>query len=146
MAAAAASTSFESPLHYAEPEKRHIELWDPDTGQWTLGPAQTEARAYHSTALLLPDGRVMSAGDDYNGDPGQGQRGGRQRPDGGHGGDLQAAVPVPRRAAGDHLGRHQHRARPIPPRALPIIGFNGSFGVNTPNTNITGAALAAPAA
>ena len=29
---------FESPLHYAEPEKRHIELWDPDTGQWTLGP------------------------------------------------------------------------------------------------------------
>ena len=35
------------------------------------GPAQTEARAYHSTALLLPDGRVMSAGDDYNGDPGK---------------------------------------------------------------------------
>ncbi len=63
--------SFESPLHYAEPEQRHVELWDPDTGQWRLGPAQTEARAYHSTALLLPDGRVMSAGDDYNGDPGK---------------------------------------------------------------------------
>ena len=63
--------TFESALHYAEPEQRHIELWDPQTGQWRLGPAQTEARAYHSTALLLPDGRVMSAGDDFNGDPGK---------------------------------------------------------------------------
>ena len=37
---------------------------DPATGQWRLGPAQAENRAYHSTALLLPDGRVVSAGDD----------------------------------------------------------------------------------
>ena len=29
------------------------------------GPAQQKWRAYHSTALLLPDGRVLSAGDDY---------------------------------------------------------------------------------
>jgi hypothetical protein len=43
---------------------RNIELYDPATGQWTLGPAQDELRTYHSTALLLPDGRVMSAGDD----------------------------------------------------------------------------------
>jgi hypothetical protein len=43
---------------------RNIELYDPATGQWTLGPAQDELRTYHSTALLLPDGRVLSAGDD----------------------------------------------------------------------------------
>ena len=43
---------------------RNIELYDRATGQWTLGPAQDELRTYHSTALLLPDGRVMSAGDD----------------------------------------------------------------------------------
>jgi len=43
---------------------RNIELYDATTGQWTLGPAQDELRTYHSTALLLPDGRVMSAGDD----------------------------------------------------------------------------------
>ena len=43
---------------------RNIELYDAATGQWTLGPAQDELRTYHSTALLLPDGRVMSAGDD----------------------------------------------------------------------------------
>jgi hypothetical protein len=43
---------------------RNIELYDPATGQWRLGPAQDELRTYHSTALLLPDARVMSAGDD----------------------------------------------------------------------------------
>jgi Domain of unknown function (DUF1929)/Kelch motif len=43
---------------------RNVELYDAATGQWTLGPAQDELRTYHSTALLLPDGRVMSAGDD----------------------------------------------------------------------------------
>ncbi len=43
---------------------RNIEIWDEATGAWTLGPAQDELRTYHSTALLLPDGRVLSAGDD----------------------------------------------------------------------------------
>ncbi len=51
----------------AQPEHRHVELWDPATGRWRLGPEQIEKRAYHSTALLLPDGRVLSAGDDKNG-------------------------------------------------------------------------------
>jgi hypothetical protein len=45
---------------------RRVELWDPATRTWRLGPAQLEDRAYHSTAVLLPDGRVMSAGDDYS--------------------------------------------------------------------------------
>jgi hypothetical protein len=45
---------------------RAVELWDPETNQWTLGPPQAEDRGYHSTALLLPDGRVLSAGDDMH--------------------------------------------------------------------------------
>ena len=45
--------------------QKNIELWDPATGNWTLGPAQQVPRGYHSIALLLADGRVLSAGDDY---------------------------------------------------------------------------------
>jgi hypothetical protein len=43
------------------------ELWEPKRNTWRLGPPQREYRTYHSTAVLLPDGRVVSAGDDYNG-------------------------------------------------------------------------------
>ena len=50
----------------ADPEQRHIELWNPSTRRWTLGPPQAEPRAYHSIAMLLPDARVISAGDDLN--------------------------------------------------------------------------------
>lgn len=38
------------------------ERWDPATGQWTTLAAQRQTRQYHSTATLLPDGRVLSAG------------------------------------------------------------------------------------
>jgi mono/diheme cytochrome c family protein len=38
------------------------ELWDPDTETFTTLPAMSVPRNYHSIALLLPDGRVMSAG------------------------------------------------------------------------------------
>jgi hypothetical protein len=38
------------------------ELWDPATGQWKTLAAMQVTRQYHSTALLLPDGRVLSAG------------------------------------------------------------------------------------
>ena len=47
--------------------QKQIELWDPVARTWKLGPPQLETRAYHSTAVLLPDGRVISAGDDRNG-------------------------------------------------------------------------------
>ena len=43
--------------------RRQVELYDPDTRKWRLGPAQREDRGYHATALLLPDGRVFSGGD-----------------------------------------------------------------------------------
>jgi hypothetical protein len=45
-------------------ERRRVEIFDPATRTWRLGPAQTEDRSYHSTALLMPDGRIWSAGDD----------------------------------------------------------------------------------
>ncbi len=43
------------PVHIAE-------LWDPKTGHWTELAAERTDRCYHSTAVLLPDGRVLSAG------------------------------------------------------------------------------------
>ena len=38
------------------------ERWNPATGTWTTLAAESVTRQYHSTALLLPDGRVLSSG------------------------------------------------------------------------------------
>ena len=38
------------------------EQWNPATGNWKTLAAEQVTRQYHSTALLLPDGRVLSAG------------------------------------------------------------------------------------
>ncbi len=38
------------------------ERWDPNTDTWTTLASAKRAREYHSTALLLPDGRVMTGG------------------------------------------------------------------------------------
>lgn len=38
------------------------EVWDPATGRWTTLASMSVRRLYHSTAVLLPDGRVLSAG------------------------------------------------------------------------------------
>ncbi len=43
---------------------RQSELFDPETETWTLLATQTAPRAYHSAAVLLPDGRVLSTGMD----------------------------------------------------------------------------------
>jgi len=43
------------PVHTAE-------LWDPATGSWSELAAEAVDRCYHSTAVLLPDGRVLSGG------------------------------------------------------------------------------------
>ncbi|MGH9571442.1 MAG: carboxypeptidase regulatory-like domain-containing protein, partial [Candidatus Angelobacter sp.] len=43
------------------------EMWDPATGQFTVMAGIAEYRGYHSTALLLPDGRVLSAGGNVGG-------------------------------------------------------------------------------
>jgi len=49
--------------HYGMPVFQP-ELYNFSTKKWTLLPPQNAVRAYHATALLLPDGRVLSAGSD----------------------------------------------------------------------------------
>ncbi|MEM7799273.1 MAG: NPCBM/NEW2 domain-containing protein [Chloroflexota bacterium] len=51
--------------HILDTHPTHIyvpETWDPATGGWTVGAAATNPRGYHSTSLLLPDGRVWTGG------------------------------------------------------------------------------------
>ena len=48
---------------YTSPQKIP-ELYNPATNTWTDMAPQQAGRMYHSTALLLPDGRVMSNGQD----------------------------------------------------------------------------------
>ncbi|MBX9257884.1 AbfB domain-containing protein [Desmonostoc muscorum CCALA 125] len=38
------------------------EIWNPNSGQWKTLADMAKPRQYHSTALLLPDGRVVVAG------------------------------------------------------------------------------------
>ncbi len=38
------------------------EVWDPSTGQWTVWASNAVTRVYHSTTILLPDGRLLLAG------------------------------------------------------------------------------------
>jgi hypothetical protein len=51
------------------------EIWDPTTQTWTDGTPMAVARNYHSTAVLMPDGRVLVAGGghDENNTTDQGQ-------------------------------------------------------------------------
>lgn len=51
-----------SDTHGEHAEVLEAEMYDPSTNAWTLMAAQQKARSYHSTALLLPDGRVISMG------------------------------------------------------------------------------------
>lgn len=41
---------------------RDAEMWDPATSTWETMAREASIRVYHSTAMLLPDGRVLSAG------------------------------------------------------------------------------------
>lgn len=38
------------------------ELWDPSTGNWTVGARAAHIRVYHSAAILMPNGAVLSTG------------------------------------------------------------------------------------
>ena len=67
------------------------EIWNPDTETWTTVDSLQNGRQYHSTALLLPDGRVLMAG---GGAFGRGDRREERR-------DLLAAVPLQGLASAD---------------------------------------------
>ena len=47
------------------------EVWNPHNGHWTDMAPMKIVRVYHSTALLLPDGRILSAGSGQPSDAGQ---------------------------------------------------------------------------
>jgi Domain of unknown function (DUF1929)/Glyoxal oxidase N-terminus len=63
------TTEDPDPFYGTTEDHKQVELYDPTAAagdRWRLGAAQADARAYHSVAVLLPDGRVISAGDDGN--------------------------------------------------------------------------------
>ncbi|AEV88478.1 galactose oxidase [Actinoplanes sp. SE50] len=51
-----------SPLVDLDSAATAAERWDPATGAWTVLAGAGRIRQYHSTAALLPDGRVLTGG------------------------------------------------------------------------------------
>lgn len=96
------------------------ELWNPATETWrTLAPNQ-RPRLYHSTALLLPDGRVVSAG-----------------------GELS---PYLEQNAEFFSPPYLFRgARPTITSLPAVVSYGSAFTVQTPNTDVTRVSLLAPA-
>ena len=91
------------------------ELWNPATGVWTKLESAQVPRLYHSTTLLLPDGRVLSAG------------GGRPAPIGGVN-NLNAEIYSP-----PYLFKG---ARPtITGVSATTVGYGQQFLVNTPDSS-----------
>jgi hypothetical protein len=124
-------------------EQRNVDLFHPSTGTWTKGAAQIEARAYHSTALLLPDGRVISAGDDYNGTPTSGNPSGS-----GAGTDNDAAEIYEPPYLFDTNGTLATRPT-ISSAPASITGgqtFDVGVGTNAASLDVTRASLIAPGA
>jgi len=92
-------------------------LWSPATESWTALAAMSEPRLYHSTSLLLPDGRVLVSG------------GGRFGPD----------FPSAEIFSPPYLFKG---ARPTISSAPGVVAYNGHFSVGTPDgAQITSVAL-----
>jgi PKD repeat protein len=91
------------------------EIWNPDTGQWTTLASMAEARMYHSSAVLLADGRVVVSGGEADG-------------------RLRAQIYEPPYL---HSGN-----RPVITAAPSTIGWGTGFRIETPQAStITGVAL-----
>src|SRR5262249_9865687 len=52
----------ETTAEHADTAALQSEIYHPTTNTWTLGATATVPRMYHSIAMLLPDGRVITAG------------------------------------------------------------------------------------
>jgi hypothetical protein len=118
---------------------KRVELLKPgvDTS-WRLGPAQQKFRAYHSTEILLPDGRILSAGDDYW------YLGNEERPTAPHAGesmDVGEIYSPPYLFDGDQLA-----PRPVIDDAPTEVPYGAGFGVAVSNREAGRAVLVAPGA
>jgi galactose oxidase len=96
------------------------ELWDPKTGVWTQMAPESIDRCYHSTAVLLPDGRVFSGG----------------------GGEYAPTNGVSNPPADTHANAQLFSppylfrgARPKITKALPRVVHGEKFSVETPDAN-----------
>ncbi|HLA74801.1 MAG TPA: galactose oxidase-like domain-containing protein [Gammaproteobacteria bacterium] len=105
--------------NYTNPQYEAV-LYNPATNIWTRMASQVRSRAYHSTAVLLPDARVISAGDDgpLNG------------------GAMNEIFSPP------YLFRG---ARPVITAAPATVAWKQSFVISTPSS-VTKAVLIAPGA
>jgi hypothetical protein len=98
------------------------EIWNPTTETWSTMAAMQNGRVYHATAILLPDGRVLSAGSGRFGGTGPGQD------------QLNAEIYSP-----PYLF---NGARPTITSAPTAISYGTQFTVNTPDAaTITKVAL-----
>ncbi|MBA2365584.1 MAG: DUF1929 domain-containing protein [Actinobacteria bacterium] len=103
---------------YTRPKKT-LEIYDPSSGTWSNMLPQQASRMYHSTSLLLPDGRLWSAGQDS--------------------GDFKTKVEV---YSPPYLFRGP---RPTIQSSPQQISYNSSFSISTPDaTNISKIALVRP--
>ena len=91
------SRSAQNPNQESTDPAYEAEMWDPATGTWQTMAGFTIYRGYHSIALLLPDGRVLSAG-------GNAEKDSR---------NIFAAVSVPRRTSNYLLGADRSFLRTI---------------------------------
>jgi hypothetical protein len=99
---------------------RSTQILDPDTMTWSKAPDATVGRTYHSGALLLPDGRVLT----FGGNP----------RDGSFEMNLEVYSPA-----------YVTKPRPSITSAPVDATYGGSFGVGTSET-ITAAVLIRPSA
>jgi hypothetical protein len=93
------------------------ELWNPASESWSTMASMTVKRLYHSTALLLPDGRVLSAG------------GGRPAASHGGGDNANAEIYSP-----PYLFKE---TRPVITSAPTSVPYGATFTVVTPPENPT---------
>jgi len=91
------------------------ELWDPKTGKWTTLASMQIPRIYHSTALLLPDGRILSMG------------GGRPKAANGGQNNTNGEIFSP-----PYLFKGP---RPTITSAPASVGYGQTFAVQTPDAN-----------
>ena len=94
------------------------EAWSPATGRWRTLAANPAIRLYHSTTLLLPDGRILSAG----------------------GGDADTLVHIPDYPSGEYFlppylfrPDGERAARPTITAVPSVVRYGAQVPVLTPN-------------